>query len=329
VRLIPTLVLLTVFLLGLPSPALTQSATPPAGANGDSDIAGLFDIGDGQHMYLKCSGSGGPTVILEAGYRSPAMVWTDDLVSPEAPRTMVFQGVSAQTRTCIYERPGVAAIIDGNFYPSRSDPGPMPRTAGDAVVELHTLLEVAGVPGPYILVGHSFGGLIVRLYASAFPEEVAGVVLVDALSEYVRTELTAAEWASYKRVISAVPPELASYADLETMEMDASFDQMAGAAGERPLAGIPVTVISAGLPFGIPEADLGFSPDRLQEAWGAAQEHLASLVPGTQHIIATESAHYVQLQQPDLVIDAVHQVVEAVREPNSWATPEASPAPPS
>ncbi|MDQ3657325.1 MAG: alpha/beta hydrolase [Chloroflexota bacterium] len=290
--------------------AAAQDATPGEAAG---DVAGLFDIGGGRRLYLECRGTGGPTVILEAGYRSPLDVWTEDLVSPEVPRTMVFEGVSAHSRTCVYERPGVASVIDGVFRPSRSDAVPMPRTATDAVQDLHALLDVAGVAGPYVLVGHSFGGLIVRLYASTYPDEVAGVVLVDALSEYVREELATDEWASYQRVVSAVPPELADYSDLETMDMDASFDQMVAAAGDRPLAGIPLAVISAGLPFGIPEGDLGFSPDRLQEAWAASQNQLAALVPDTPHIVATESAHYVQLEQPDLVIDAVMEVVNAAK----------------
>ncbi len=300
-------------------PGATSQATPSV-----DDFAGLVDIG-GQSLYLQCRGTGSPTVVLEAGYRSPVDVWTTDLVSPETPRTMVFAGVAADTRTCVYERPGVAAVIDSVFVPSRSDPTPMPRTAADAVVDLHTLLDVAGVPGPYVLVGHSFGGLIVRLYASTYPDDVAGLVLVDALSEYVRTELTPEEWAAYAAVVSAVPPELTAYASLETMDMDAAFDQMTEASSRHPLTGIPLTVISAGLPFGIPDADLGFSSDRLQDAWSASQNKLGSLLPDTRNLVATESAHYVQLDQPDLVIEAIRQVVNAVRDPDTRTPDRATP----
>lgn len=308
--------LLIILMLPAPSASLAQDASPiasPASADSERDIAGLFDVGEGRRLYLDCRGSGGPTVILEAGYRSPIDVWTTDLVSPEAPRTMVFPGVAAHTRTCVYERPGVAAVLDGAFQASRSDAVPMPRTASDIVSDLHSLLDIADVPGPYILVGHSFGGLFVRLYASTYPDQVAGVVLVDALSEYVRTGLTTDDWTSYAMVVAAIPPELATYTDLETVELDASFDQMQAAAATSPLAGIPLTVISAGLPFGIPEADLGFPPDRLQDAWSGAQRSLAILVPDAQHIVATESAHYVQLQQPELVVDAIVAMVETVQ----------------
>ncbi len=304
------LTFLLILMLPAPSAFAAQEASPvPSPADGSGDIAGLFDIGGGRRLYLECTGSGGPTVILEAGYRSPIDVWTTDLVSPDAPRTMVFEGVAAHTRTCVYERPGVAAVIDGTFMASRSDPAPMPRTAADAVADLHTLLDIAGVPGPYVLVGHSFGGLLVRLDTSTFPDDVVGVVLVDALSEYVRSDLTADERASYERVVSATPPEFATYTDLETMDLDVSFDQVTDAAERQPLAGIPLAVISAGLPFGIPAADLTFSPDRLQEAWSASQSQLAALIPGSSLVVATESAHYVQLQQPDLVVDAIIDVL--------------------
>ena len=308
------LTLLLILMLPAPSAGLAQEASPVASpADGSGNIAGLFDVGGGRRLYFECTGSGGPTVILEAGYRSPIDVWTTDLVSPAAPRTMVFEGVAAHTRTCVYERPGVAAVFDGAFMPSRSDPTPMPRNASDAVADLHALLEVAGVPGPYVLVGHSFGGLLVRLYTSTYPDDVVGVVLVDALSEYVRSDLTSDEWASYERVVSATPPELAAYTDLETMDLDVSFDQVTDAAERHPLAGIPLAVISAGLPFGIPAGDLTFSPDRLQEAWAASQSQLAALIPDAQHIVATESAHYVQLQQPELVIEAITGAVTRAR----------------
>jgi pimeloyl-ACP methyl ester carboxylesterase len=179
---------------------------------------------------------------------------------------------------------------------------------------------VAGEQGPFVLVGHSFGGLFVRLYAATWPEDVAGLVLVDALSEAVRDNLSPADWAAYAVTISAVPPELASYADLETVHVNASFDEMTEALADQPLTGTPVYVIAAGLPFGLPEADLGFSPDALQAAWAASQAYLETLTPDARYVVATESSHYVQIQQPDLVISAIEDVTAAVRDPETWAT---------
>ena len=119
--------------LGGPSLVGAQAASPvaPAVAAG-GDFAGLVDIG-GRSLYLECRGSGSPTVILEAGFRSRADYWTDDLIQPGAPRTMVFPGVAAFTRVCAYDRPGTIDRDRRRLQPSRSDPVAMPRTALDSV----------------------------------------------------------------------------------------------------------------------------------------------------------------------------------------------------
>ena len=315
-----------VLLLGALTAVGAQTASPaatPSAAGGD--FAGLVEFGGGRRLWLECRGSGGPTVVLEAGYRSPATVWTDDLIQPDDPRTMVLAGVAAFTRVCAYERPGAAGVVDGVLQPSRSDPVPMPRTAEGVVADLHALLSAAGVPGPYVLVGHSLGGLFVRLYAATYPEEVAGLVLVDAWSEGLQGLLTPEQWESYVRVNSAVPPAMAGYPGYETLDFAAASAAMGEAAAARPLGPVPLAVIAHGQPFGLTEEDLGFPPEALERAWRAAQEGLARLAPGARFVVATESAHYVQLQQPELVIAAIREVVEAVRDPARWATPAASP----
>ena len=94
--------------------AAAQGTVPAEPTAAQGDFAGLIDIG-GRRLYLECRGTGSPTVILEAGYRSPATVWSDDLLQPERPRTMVLEGVAAATRVCLYERPGTAAVLDGSL----------------------------------------------------------------------------------------------------------------------------------------------------------------------------------------------------------------------
>ncbi len=318
-----TLGLILVFVLCVPSLVAAEDGSPvaasPVAASGD--FAGLVDIGGGRHLYLECKGSGGPTVVLEAGYRSPATVWTDDIVQPENPRTMVLPGVAAFTRVCAYERPGTDGVVDGRPQPSRSDPVPMPRTAQSVVTDLHTLLHVAGIPDPYVLVGHSLGGLFVRLYASTYPDEVVGLVLVDAWSEKLHSLLIPEQWSSYVRLNSVIPPEMRNNAAYETLDFAAASAEMSTAASAHPLRSMPVVVLSHTQPFGVPEEALGFPPELLEKAWSKAQDGLTTLVPNSQHIIATESGHYIQLQQPDLVITAIRQVVEAVRTPGRWATP--------
>ncbi|MBA3415247.1 MAG: alpha/beta hydrolase, partial [Chloroflexia bacterium] len=251
-RFLGILVLLGSVLASMAPRSAAAQATPLAAPNAATgDFAGLVDIGDGRRLWLECRGSGGPTVILEAGYRTPAAVWTDDLVQPERPRTMVLPGVARFTRVCAYERPGVTTVVDGEVRPSRSDSVPMPRTAERVVADLHALLRIAGVPGPYVLVGHSFGGLLVRLYAATYPDEVAGMVLVDAASEEIEATLTPAQLAGFLAANAVDPPEVASFADYETIDFGAGFATMAAAEAARPLPPLPLVVLARGRPYGL------------------------------------------------------------------------------
>ena len=324
-RPVPALVLgLVTLLLGAPSLVGAQTASPVApGVAAAGDFAGLVDIGS-RSLYMECRGQGSPTVILEAGFRSRADYWTDDLIQPDAPRTMVFPGVAALTRVCAYDRPGTTTFIDGTLLPSRSDPVSMPRTALESVHDLHALLQAAMAPGPYVLVGHSYGGMFARLYASTYPSEVVGMVLVDAFSEGLEDQMTPDQWAAYEELFQPVPEALAGYEDLEFTDLDTSASQVREATAVSPLRPQPLVVLSRGQAMEMP-ADLpgGLTGEGLEQAWTVEQDRLAALLPDARHVIAHESEHYIQLQQPELVIAAVREVVEAVRDPARWATPAA------
>src|SRR4051794_18674338 len=164
---------------------LVDSIGMAAGAQ-TGNFAGLIDIGVGRKMYLKCRGKGSPTVVLVSGLRASADDW--DISDKSKPT--VFGGVGKFTRVCACDRPGTPV----GEKPSRSGPVPQPTTAKDAVADLHALLNAAGEARPYVLAGHSYGGLIVRLYASTYPREVSGIVLIDALSEGLQDAETPEEW---------------------------------------------------------------------------------------------------------------------------------------
>jgi pimeloyl-ACP methyl ester carboxylesterase len=292
-------------------PLLVALDAGAAYAVGNGDFAGLVDIGGGRKLYLECKGSGKPIVILEAGLRNRADIWS---TKPESGKA-VFPSVAAFTKVCAYDRPGTTL---GTDRLSRSDPVPMPRTTEDAVADLHSLLQAAAIPVPYVLVGHSTGGLIIRLYASAYPKEVAGLVLVDAISEGVKTAMSSEHWKVYDRLLLVDPPkELAHYKDLETIDFDASFDEMRRAAKRTPLAATPLIVISKGRPFELPPGLPAWLPSTLEQAWTAGQQQLAQILPDTPHLIATNCSHYVQIEQPQLVIDSIRKIVEAIRG-GSW-----------
>jgi pimeloyl-ACP methyl ester carboxylesterase len=200
---------------------VTRLQSVAAHAAGSEDCARLVDIGGGRKMYLKCRGTGSPTVVLVGGLRASAQDWS--ITNKSAPA--MFPEVGKFTRVCAYDRPGTPV----GEKPSRSDPVPQPTTAKDAVAELHALLGAAGETGAYVLVGHSYGGLVVRLYASTYPKDVSGLALVDALSEGLRDAETPGQWAIQRKLIEGdVRESLALYPALERIDTDRSFDQVRG-----------------------------------------------------------------------------------------------------
>ena len=291
--------------------SLILLASFSAYAQQKGDFAGLVETGDRRKMYLECRGSGSPTVILESGYRNDAEIWSIPL---EPGMNTVFPQVAKFTRVCAYDRPGT--FLDADHL-GRSTPVAMPRTARDLVSDLHVLLRAAHIPGPYVFAAHSFGGIFARLYASTYPNEVVGMVLVDSLSEKVRSRLTPEQWKLYVNFGFTKPtPGFEKYKDIETLDVNASLDQIEKAATARPLRPIPLFVLTQGQPFDLSPwqplpADF---PGALNKAWHAAQDTLATLAPNARHIVATKSSHYIQVQEPQLVVDAIKQVVEAVRD---------------
>jgi pimeloyl-ACP methyl ester carboxylesterase len=141
--------------------AMYQAQAAARAAKDNPPPGKLVDVG-GHRLHITCMGEGSPTVVLEAGLSCTSLDWSH-----------VLPAIAQFTRVCAYDRAGCGW----------SDPGPWPRTGQTIVNELHTLLDEGGVTGPLVLVGHSYGGLLVRLYASYYPDAVAGLVLVDAAHE--------------------------------------------------------------------------------------------------------------------------------------------------
>src|SRR5215212_5577313 len=120
----------------------------------------LVDVG-GYRLHINCVGTGSPTVVIDAGWGDWSGGWSR--VQPEAAKT---------TRVCTYDRAGMGY----------SEAGPLPRTAEQFAKELHSLLQRADIPGPYVLVGHSMGGAPVRVFAQTYAAEVVGVVLIESIN---------------------------------------------------------------------------------------------------------------------------------------------------
>ena len=274
---------------------------------------GLVDIGGGRKMYLKCEGTGSPTVILVSGRSDRSDIWmTADS------ETAVFPAVAKFTHICAYDRPGTVTIAGNAIEPSRSTSVPQPITPKDAVADLHALLTAAKVPTPLVLVGHSFGGLIVRLYASTYPSEVAGLVLIDTVSEFMYDALTPTERTMWVRLNSNYSPDLDKATVQEKTDLVKGFEQLRAAPALKTM---PAIVLTSDQPYDFQLLiDKGSIPSDTPVALGSiiykahliGQESLSHTLHARQ-ITHPHSGHYIQTEQPQIVIDAIKEVVEKVR----------------
>jgi len=263
----------------------------------------LVDLGGHREMYLECKGTGSPTVVLISGTRGAHDDWTD-LIDAKNPtgamkpgESAVFPQVSKFTRVCAYDRPGTTR---NDNTVTDSTPVLQPTTAQQGVADLHALLNVAKESRPYVLVGHSWGGMIARLFASTYPDEVAGLVLVDPASEFLKTSLTPEQWATYiKATKKLIEPK-----GLEAPDHARTLDLLHGTPLIHPM---PIVVLTSDKRF-----DFGAGGPETWGAWRSAHDRLAKLL-NAKHISETNSGHTIQMEQPQLVVDAIRQVVEEVR----------------
>lgn len=268
----------------------------------------MFPVENNRSMYLTCSGHGYPTVLLEAGYRNNSDVWT---VSNEV--KAIFPAVAKFSRVCVYDRPGTIGWSIDKL--GRSDKVAMPREGIDIAHDLHALLQAAGERGPFLLVGHSLGGMFVRIYASLYPNDVVGLILVDAFPEMFKENLGPIRWQSYLKIVSQLPKGFTAPLNFETIDFDKISIYTQQLTKSSPLHTMPLTVLSRGLPidFSMYELDGNLTSEQLEEAWLASQNQLALLVPNAKHVIAKKSSHYIQATQPQLIIDAIKEMVKSLR----------------
>ena len=291
----------------------------------------LIDVG-GYRLHIHCTGEGSPTVVLEAAAPGWSLYWS--LVQPEVARV---------TRVCAYDRAGIGW----------SEPGPLPRTGQRMAIELHILLDRAGVSGPYVLVGHSLGGLIMRLYRQNHPGEIAGMVLVDAGHEmelrqpefrnFVNAGKTALHVIRAMTVIGIprllasldrLPPLLAqqeekvpgkirpmlragwlrtSYSATLTDEAAVLDETLTQVKRPPSLDDLPLVVLTATGPVWWPDMPAEVNPNKFRRMWLDLQQDLTKLSSNSRQIFADQSSHFIQFDQPDLVIEAIRHVIDIAR----------------
>ncbi len=321
--------------------ACSSAATAPEAGDADRsdtdvgsgashrDVSGPVDLGNGRSIYLECRGSGSPTVVLVAGLGDRADTWMTTSDEPPQPGRAVFPGVAKFARVCAYDRPGTATEkADGSgFEPSRSTPVSEPATVQDSADDLNRLLTSAKEVGPFVLVGHSLGGPIVRLFAGEHPADVAGIVFDDALSEDLGNGLTPDQVERFEKLNDPASQGRPAGSE-ETLYTGAVVPELRAAP---PVPKVPVIVLTADQwPFTAAVIDAGHASGTLpafvtkdftDALWASqlkAQDSFAAKFPGAKHVTKTNASHYIHLDNPQLVIDSIRDLVDRVR-PHAWS----------
>jgi pimeloyl-ACP methyl ester carboxylesterase len=272
----------------------------------------LIDVGD-HRLYLSCNGTGEPTVILEPGLGGTSAAW--GWIEPT---------VAAHTRVCVYDRAGRG----------HSDPSPDPQDGDQIATDLHTLLDRAGVTGPLVMVGHSLGGLYVLDYAARYPQQVAGIVLLDTTPPTAFTSLpdypaiydmlttmtglfpglarlgvtqlingvSAAELPAQAESQVRADSSTAGQARSQRDELALVQTMMAQARAVTDLGELPLYVLTA--------------PEDTQTNWLTPQTELAALSDNSIHLIVAGASHQSLLNdQADAAVtgQAITQVIDAAR----------------
>ena len=295
-------VLLGIALVGYIYEPLAEAADaktyPPPGQ--------LVDVG-GYRLHINCTGSGSPTVVIVAGAGDWSTTW-GGVVQPEVAKT---------TRVCTYDRAGLGW----------SEAAPLPSDAAQFARDLHTLLQNANVPGPYVMVGHSLGGLVVRVFVHDYASEVAGVVLIDSMNpKQVTPSLSnsLAQRFSFQALLArfgiarllvklpaiapGMPPNEEAYYPLYIRPQ--SLQAAANEYQELPASAAEAAAVKSfdDLPLIVLTAKRNDNP-----GWPEWQNELLQLSSNSEHLFAENSGHVIQIDEPDAAVAAILQMVQQVR----------------
>lgn len=297
---------------------------------GGTRPAQLVDV-EAFSMYLNCVGRGSPTVVIEAGVGGWSLHYSH-----------LQEALSDTTRVCTYDRAGLGF----------SEAGPQPRDASTMADELHRLLRGSGERPPYVLLGHSLGGYVARIYQRRQASEVAGLVLVEAAHErqferlppaalqatraraaQVRSTAAAAraglirrdqlpEWAFAAELRASYEDEMLDAVTYETIaaELEAA-EQSAAQVPTGDLGDLPLVVVSAGDSFAAFEGT-GVPIEQANAVWHELQKELAGLSTASAHLTSPRSDHRIHREDPDLVLEGARLVIDMVRDRDTAGLPD-------
>jgi pimeloyl-ACP methyl ester carboxylesterase len=282
-------------------------------------FSGPVEVANGRELYVECRGGGAPTVVLISGKGNGARDWhqvldasdpvrdvaTDEILAGKGDlhdsTKAVLPTIARRTRVCAYDRPNTRA--EGKDL---STPREQPHSVDEDVDDLHRALEQIGAREPYVLVAHSYGGFVAELFARRYPDEVGGVVMVDAGSSYIARAVSAEKLSVWDRMNRIAAP------GQESVEL---ADAVATLDAAPPLHPMPAVVLTADKRLRAElqpaDADAGVTFDD----WLVGQDLMAAGLDA-RHVTKTDSGHNIYLYSPRLVNTAIRDVVAAVRRGN-------------
>lgn len=268
----------------------------------------MVDVG-GYRLHINCTGTGSPTVVIDAGWGDWSLMWSS-----------IQRQVSKTTQVCTYDRAGMGY----------SEAGPLPRNAEQFAKELHTLLKQANIAGPYVMVGHSMGGLPVRVFVHDYSTEVSGVVLIDSMSPGQLTQPpteksqtpSQSSGVSFPSLLARIGLVRLFTEPLQVLPPDARPAYAAFSVTPRSVqawadegTGMPESLVQADavktfgdLPLIVLTAGLNQQTD-----WQSMQLELLRLSSDSQQLIADHSGHKIQIEQPEAAVAAIVKMVSQLR----------------
>ena len=273
----------------------SQQANTPANSTPDDVIEGRFDVGD-YKLYMRCEGSGSPTVVYLHGYIEQPPGGASS--AGEIPSLL-----RDEHRICVYDRANLG----------RSDDAPGLRTGESSVTDLHRLLDAAKVEPPYILLGASLGGLISYSYAATYPEEVAGMVLLDAIVPGL-LELEH-YWPKEERLWNVPKADWSNAEEkIDLYDLNVYAQRHAGQVPD-----IPVTYLQA---TPNPGEGWGGPPAWTEAVLDELPEYVESFSPGVLKLV--ESPHYMEEAVPERIAKEVETLIASISQQGAAHNEEAS-----
>jgi pimeloyl-ACP methyl ester carboxylesterase len=288
-------VILFVLLLGM------AACNPNTASQSSQSDDRMVNIGTHQ-LHIYCTGQGGPTVVMDTGFGDAS-----DKLRP------LQACIAKEARVCVYDRAGYGL----------SEPGPMPRRGRQIASELKLLLEKAGIPGPYLLVGHSLGGLNMLVFANQYPKLVAGIVLIEPPPSqfilgkqfpelYQRAKQEAPNMlAMAEQARKASKLKEASFLETLASEHEMMLSETAQQlAAVESFGNVPLIVMGAGQP----QSAFGDQAQAFQQFWIEQSQALASKSTRGAFVLVQESGHYIYLDTANSVLEAIRQVIKQARQ---------------